>query len=59
MDYVLKAILNSEWTLLIETTMTLRKIFESKRTKKEGEEKNSSWAQTKRGRREKSFFYNL
>jgi len=42
MDYVLKAILNSEWTLLIETTMTLRKIFESKRTKKEGEEKNSS-----------------
>jgi len=34
--------------------MTLRTLFKSERTEKEGEEKNSSSTQVKRGRREKS-----
>jgi hypothetical protein len=36
-------------------TMTLRTLFKSEGTKKEGEEKNSSSTQAKWGRREKSF----
>jgi len=34
--------------------MALRTLFKSERTEKEGEEKNSSSTQAKRGRREKS-----
>jgi hypothetical protein len=54
MNYVLKTILNSEGTLKTEETMTLRTLFKSEGTEKEREEKNSSSAQAKGGRREKS-----
>jgi hypothetical protein len=50
----LRLFLFSKGTLLTEITMTLRTLFESEGAKKEGEEKNSSRAQAKRGRRERT-----
>ena len=46
-DYVLKTILNTE------ETMTLRTLFLSEGTEKEGEEKNSSSTQAKKGAKRK------
>ena len=49
-DYVLKTILNTE------ETMTLRTLFQSEGTEKEGEEKNSSSTQAKKGEEGKVFW---